>query len=100
VKPGEKVLIITDFSEQIPHAQALAGAVWSGAEPIITIIVPRKVHGKNLRTCSRSMKKANVILLPVSISITHTTALKSALGEGVRAIVLTDISDGLMRKGH
>ena len=101
VKPGEKVLIITDFSEQIPHAQALAGAVWqAGAEPIITIIVPRKVHGKEPpELVAESMKKANVILLPISVSITHTTALKSALGGGARAIILTDISDGLMGEG-
>ncbi|MBW2305471.1 MAG: aminopeptidase [Deltaproteobacteria bacterium] len=101
VKPGEKVLIITDFSEQIPHAQALAGAVWqAGAEPIISIIVPRKTPGQEPpELVAESMKKADVILLPLSISITHTPALKAALGEGARAIVLTDITDGLMNEG-
>jgi leucyl aminopeptidase (aminopeptidase T) len=101
VKSGEKVLIITDFSEQIPHAQALAGAVWEvGAEPIISVIVPRKVHGREPpEPVAESMKKADVILLPISVSITHTSATKAALAEGARVIVLTDITDGLMSEG-
>ena len=101
IKPGERVLIITDFSEQLPHAQALAGAVLQAdAEPIISIIVPRKLHGNEPpEAIAESMKKADVILLPISISITHTNATKTALAEGARAIILTDISDGLLRGG-
>ena len=42
------------------------------------------------------MREADVIFSPVSISITHTRAMRAALDEGARAILMTAYTDDVM----
>jgi 2,5-dihydroxypyridine 5,6-dioxygenase len=100
VKPGESVLILTD-TNMVGIAEVLAMAVRErDAEPILTILIPRKGHGEEPPACvAEAMKKADVILIPVSTSITHTRAVKEAAAAGSRAIALTAFTEDLLIRG-
>lgn len=100
IKPGESVLIITD-TNMVKIAEVLAMAVRErDAEPILAVMIPRRGHGEEPPACiAEAMKKANVILTPVSTSITHTRAVKEAAAAGSRAIALTAFTDDLLIRG-
>jgi leucyl aminopeptidase (aminopeptidase T) len=100
VKPGESVLIVTD-TNMVNIARVLAMAVKErDAEPILAVMIPRQGHGEEPPACiAEAMKKANVILTPVSTSITHTRAVKEAAAAGGRAIVLTAFTEDLLIRG-
>jgi 2,5-dihydroxypyridine 5,6-dioxygenase len=100
VKAGENVLIITD-TNMVEIAEVLAMAVKErDAEPILAVMVPRKGHSEEPPAClAEAMKKADVILTPVSTSITHTKAMKEAAAAGSRAIVMTAFTEDLLIRG-
>jgi leucyl aminopeptidase (aminopeptidase T) len=100
VKAGESVLIITD-TNMVEIAEVLAMAVKErDAEPILAVMIPRKGHSEEPPAClAEAMKKANVVLTPVSTSITHTKAMKDAAAAGSRAIVMTAFTEGLLIRG-
>jgi 2,5-dihydroxypyridine 5,6-dioxygenase len=100
VKAGENVLIITD-THMVEIAEVLAMAVKErDAEPILAVMVPRKGHSEEPPAClAEAMKKADVILTPVSTSITHTKAMKEAAAAGSRAIVMTAFTEDLLIRG-
>jgi leucyl aminopeptidase (aminopeptidase T) len=100
VKPGEIVLIITD-TNMVEIAEVLAMAVRErDAEPILAIMIPRKGHSEEPPAClAEAMKKADVVLTPVSTSITHTRAMKEAAAAGSRAIVMTAFTEDLLIRG-
>jgi len=100
VKPGESVLIVTD-TNLVGIAEVLAQAVQErDAEPIIVVMIPRKGHGEEPPPAvAEAMKKANVILTPVSTSITHTRSTKEAVEAGSRAIIMTAFTEDLLIRG-
>jgi 2,5-dihydroxypyridine 5,6-dioxygenase len=100
VKPGESVLIVTD-TNMIGIAEVLAMAAKErDAEPILAAMIPRKGHGEEPPPCiAEAMKKASVILTPVSTSITHTVAVKEAAAAGSRAIMMTAFTEDLLIRG-
>ncbi len=100
VKPGESVLVITD-TNMVKIAEVLAMAVRErDAEPILVIMIPRRGHGEEPPACiAEAMKKADVVLTPVSTSITHTRAVKEAAAAGSRAIALTAFTEDLLIRG-
>lgn len=100
VKAGESVLIITD-TNMVGIAEVLAMAVKErDAEPILAIMIPRKGHGEEPPAClAEAMRKADVVLTPVSTSITHTRAMKEAAAAGSRAIVMTAFTEDLLIRG-
>ncbi len=100
VKPGETVLIVTD-TKMIRIAQAVAAAAREhGAEPVITIIDQRSADSTEPPApVAAAMKRADVIFTPVSISITHTQAVKDAVGAGARAIALSAFTEQMLVSG-
>lgn len=100
VKPGESVLVVTD-TNMVKIAEVLAMAVKErDAEPILAVMIPRKGDGEEPPPCiAEAMKKADVILSPVSTSITHTRAVKEAVAAGSRAIALTAFTEDLLIRG-
>ena len=100
VKAGESVLIITD-TNLVEIAEVLAMAVKErDAEPILAVMIPRKGHSEEPPAClAEAMKKADVVLTPVSTSITHTRAMKEAAAAGSRAIVMTAFTEDLLIRG-
>jgi leucyl aminopeptidase (aminopeptidase T) len=100
VKPGENVLIITDFTKT-SIAKVLAAAAYErGAEVVIATMIPRKGHGEEPpATIAEAMIKADVIFAPVSNSITHTRSMKRALEAGARSLVMTDFTEDMLIHG-
>lgn len=100
VRAGETVLVVTD-RKMTTIADTLARAVReSGAEPIVTIIDQRSSDSTEPpRPVAEAMKASDVILSAVSISITHTRAVKETVAAGRRALALTAITEEMMVSG-
>jgi len=97
IKKGEKVFIVTDyktFSSAILIAQE---AYAIGADVDIGIMKSRDLDGQEPTECmAAAMKKADVVLTPVSKSLAHTRATDESLMEGARVLSLTAISEELI----
>ena len=100
VKPGEKVLIVTDFSKTAIAEAIAAVALDRGAEVMVMTMQPRQRAGQEPpRPVAEAMKAADVVFVPVSYSITHTHAVKDAAAAGSRLIVMTDFTEEMMAHG-
>jgi len=97
IQEEENVLIVTDF-ETSGCARILAGLAYAlGAEVEMYVMIPREVDGQEPPAgVAAAMKKAAVVLIPVSRSITHSQATRAALAEGARVLSLTASSEELM----
>ncbi len=90
LKPGEKVLILTDFLTESIALVLASAAMAMGAEPVIMVMPPREVDGQEPpETVAMAFKKADLILTPVAKSVTHTNAVKEAIAGGTRGIMLS-----------
>lgn len=100
VKPGEGVLIVTDFAMP-PLAAILASAVVSaGAEPSILSILPRSVDSEELpELAGDAMLRADVIFNLLSKSAAHTSAIRRALQNGSRVVSLTGLNEDRLAGG-
>lgn len=100
LKAGETVLIVTDMvQEKIARVLACA-AVERGAEVVVSVMKPRKRVGEEPpKLIAESMKHADVVLIPVSYSVTHTFAVKEAAEHGARLLVLTDFTEDMLISG-
>jgi len=97
IKKGEKVFIVTDY-KTFSSALLIAKAAYViGADVDIGIMKPRDLDGQEPTECiAAAMKKANVVLTPVSKSLSHTIAVNEALTAGARVLSLTAISEELI----
>ncbi len=97
VQPNEQVLVVTDptmrrYADPVVEAARSAGAVVT-----LTIMPVNRADGNEPPDpVARAMREADVIFSPVSISITHTRAMRSALDAGARAVLMTAYSDDVM----
>lgn len=100
VKPGEKVLIVTE-AEKMSIAQSVAAAVYAAkADPVLMIMLPRERDGQEPpETVAAAMKTSNAFVCVVGKSITHTSAVKDACAAGSRGIMLTQFSEAMMMHG-
>ncbi|MGQ9694140.1 MAG: aminopeptidase [Thermodesulfobacteriota bacterium] len=100
VKPGENVLIVTDFNKT-NIAKVLAGAAYShGGEVVMATMTPRQGHGQEPPApIAQAMARADVIFSVVSNSITHTQAMRAALQAGARALAMTDFTEEMLIHG-
>ncbi|NJD19503.1 MAG: leucyl aminopeptidase [Gemmatimonadetes bacterium] len=100
VQPGEDVLIIADGPMQSVADVLAAAVVERGAEPVVAVIRQRGVDATEPPAAvAAAMKSADVIYSAVSISITHTQAMKDALAAGARAIALTAFTEEMLVSG-
>lgn len=97
IKPDEKVVIVTDF-QMWELAQQLAATVYAaGGKITICVMTPREKDGQEPEDAiAAAMLEADVIFSPVSKSITHTHAIKSALKKGARAILMTAHNEDIL----
>ena len=100
VQPGESVLIVADGPLQSIAEVLAAAVVEKGAEPVIAVIRQRGVDATEPPAAvAAAMKSSDVIFSAVSISITHTQAVKDALAAGARAIALTAFTEDMLVSG-
>jgi len=97
IKKGEKVFIVTDY-ETYNSALLIAKAAYAiGADVDMGIMKSRELDGEEPTECmAAAMKKADVVLTPVSKSLAHTNAMNKAVASGARALSLTAISEELI----
>lgn len=100
VKPGENALIVTEAC-MLSIAEAIAAAVFAvGAEPVITVMPPRKSDGQEPPdTVAAAMKASNVFFTVVDKSITHTRATRDAAAAGSRGMIMTAFTEGMLMGG-
>lgn len=101
VQGGEKVLIVAD-TDTAPVAEALGVAAREiTAEVVTAFMTPRRVDGDEPPALVASaLLAADVALLPVSYSISHSTAVRAALHHGTRVLSLPAATpDQLVRGG-
>lgn len=93
VKKGEKVAIITD-TKTLEVAEMLAAATLElGAEPVISVMIPRTRHGEEPPAhVAEMMKAADVVFMPTVWSMTHSNARREANKAGARVLSLPDYS--------
>jgi len=99
VKKGETVMVITDGP-----LEKIGRLLWDacrqvGAEAMLAEIIPRKTSGEEppgaLADC---MKKADVLIIPTSKSLSHTKARRDACRMGARCATLPGITPDTMRR--
>jgi len=97
VAEGEPVVIVTDPTLE-RYAALVAEAARSRGAVVTTCLIPvRRQDGEEPPDpVARAMAEAKVIFSPVSISITHTRAMRAALEAGARAILMTAYSDEIL----
>ena len=87
VQPGEDVLVVSDW-EVANVAERVAGAAKErDANVTMTLMDPREYDGNEPdETVAAAMMEADVIIMPVHRSITHSTSVAKAKENGARAI--------------
>ena len=100
VQPGEEVLIITEV-EKFSIAESLAAAAYAkGGHVIISVIEPRmQDSAEPPQAIAEAMKQSDIFICVVGKSITHTHAVKDAITNGSRGVVLTQFSENMLVRG-
>ena len=100
VKKNESVLVITD-DQKLKIGQALYQAAKKmGAEALLVTMEPRHVSGEEPPApVAAAMLAADVILCPMSTSITHTKAKLAAVEAGARIATMPGISEDMFSQG-
>ncbi len=100
VKGGEAVLIVTD-DERLPIAEAVKKAAEeAGGRVSLVISPPRKIDNQEpVEEVSVAMLQADVIIMPVTHALSHTKAVREAIGEGARVLSMTAFTENMMKRG-
>lgn len=99
-KEGESILIVTE-PEKLTIAESIAAMAYGmNTESVISIMIPRDVDGQEPPlSIAEAMKNSDAFIAVVNKSITHTHAVKDAIENGSRGIVLTQFSEDMMISG-
>ncbi len=100
VKPEETVLVVAD-TQNLRIAEAFAYAAASiGAKTVITLMEPASEHAKEPpKPVAQAMKAAEVVLIPTTMSLSHTDARRAATKAGARIASMPGITEDMMRVG-
>lgn len=100
LRAGEQVLVIGD-TETAPIAEMLAAAAReAGGDVVMAIMTVRAQHGNDPPpTLAAAMAAADVMLMAVKHSITHTTARQQASARGARSAILRSVTVESMTEG-
>ncbi|HKL12252.1 MAG TPA: hypothetical protein VJ907_01460 [Halanaerobiales bacterium] len=90
VKEGEKVLIITD-PERLDISKILTGVLLNrGIEPVTAVMMPNEFDGQEPPSMIfHAMMDADVIIMPVAKSISHSEAVHEAVDNGSRVLAMS-----------
>jgi aminopeptidase len=101
VKRGESVLIVVDTSTPASISKSLFEAARDiGCEVMILTMLPRSRHGEELPPAvAEAMMKADVVIAPTTMSLTHTQARINACKAGARIASMPGITESMMSSG-
>lgn len=96
IQEGENVLVITDYATTRLAERVARAAAELGGEVVTAIMPPRDHHGQEPpASIAAAMREADVIFIPVSVSMTHTSAVKTALISRARILAMSDWTDAM-----
>jgi leucyl aminopeptidase (aminopeptidase T) len=100
VKPGEKVLVVTDTAT-LRVGELVATAAFQVSEnTVLAIMTPRTGHGAEPPPhIAAAMAEANVIFMPLKFSMTHTSATEEARKHGARVLSMGDYNERMLEEG-
>jgi len=101
VRPGERLLIVTDsgISPRIARALALAGAEAGAAVTVLSTVPLQNPGGEPTPEVAAAMLESDVILAPTSRTLYHSQAALAACGKGARLLALTELTEEAMCSG-
>ena len=101
IKPGERVIIITDKKMPIELSEALAEAVKEvEADCKIQIIPSREINGTEpSKEIAELMKTPDALFILTSWSLSHTSARRNASKSGVRIASMPKVTEFSFTEG-
>jgi len=101
VKPGEKVLVVTDTGRSLQVADAVCQAsLEAGADPVKMVMQPGTHPGAEVSDMvAAAMKEADVIFGLTTSSLYHTRARLEACAAGSRLIAVTELTEETLSTG-
>lgn len=100
IKAGESVLIVTDDAKQSIASVLYQAAKSLGADAMLVTMPPREISGQEPPApIAAAMKAADVVLCPMSTSITHTRAKTEAAKAGARIATMPGITEDMFCQG-
>jgi leucyl aminopeptidase (aminopeptidase T) len=100
VEPGEDVLVVSDWEVAGVAERVAAAANERDANVSMTLMDPREYDGNEPdETVAAAMMEADVIIMPVHRSITHSSATKRATENGARAISMVKFTPEQLTTG-
>jgi len=101
VKPGERLVIVTDFERPRSITDLLATtAVVYGLQPVIVTMPARDMGGEEPpASVAAAMREADCIIVQTSHSMTHTNAERDALRAGARVCNIREVDEEMMVRG-
>ena len=97
IRSGEAVVIVTDGTMRSIGELVRQTATDAGAHVTTCVIALRDQDGQEPPPpVAAAMREAAVIFSPVSVSITHTQAMRAALDAGARAILMTAYTEEIL----
>lgn len=103
LKNGENLVILTDMKQEMSISMSIFEAANEiGAKPIIIMMNPVEPAGELSDPINAALKEADLIVMPTSTSLYHSSGVREAYSEPNRArvIALSEITeDSLMNGG-
>jgi leucyl aminopeptidase (aminopeptidase T) len=100
VRPGERVLVVTDTMRDQSVAQALVGAAMAGGcEAVLTVIPTRRLTPQEPpASVASAMQATDIVFLYTTYSLSHSNARVQAQKAGARIISMPGVTeDGFLR---
>ena len=99
VKEGEDVVVVASGQTQRIGEQLRDEAEAAGADAVLALMREREVHGQEPPgTIAAAMLKADVIMAPTVMSISHTAARRAANDAGARAATLPGVTEDMLAR--
>jgi len=97
VKPGERVLVVTDVKLRTIGYAVFEAARSLGNDALLVEMVPRTTNGEEAPPeVATLMTQFDVVLCPTSKSLTHTDSRRNASAKGVRVATLPGVTEEVM----
>lgn len=101
IRPGETVLVVTDYLKTGIAEMIASAARELDAEVIVTVMAPTPIDGAEPpKAVAEAMKAVDCVILPVTKSLSHTRAARTAIREaGVRVVSMTAFTEDQLMGG-
>ncbi len=101
VRPGERVVIVTDFERPRSITDLLASvANLYGCETVVVSMNAREMGGEEPPPAvAAAMREADAVVVQTSHSMTHTNAEREALRAGARVCNIREVDEEMMVRG-